>query len=51
MLFRSPLARLIVSASKRGQVFVVTHSDALARFLDGATVYTLQKHGGATSIA
>ena len=46
-----PLARLIVSASKRGQVFVVTHSDALARFLDGATVYTLQKHGGATSIA
>jgi len=46
-----PLARLIVSASKRGQVFVVTHSDALARFLNGATVYTLQKHGGATSIA
>ena len=46
-----PLSRLIVSASKRGQVFVVTHSDALARSLEGATVHTLQKHGGATSIA
>jgi predicted ATPase len=45
-----PLSRLIVSASKRGQVFVVTHSDALARCLDGATVHALQKHDGATSI-
>ncbi len=46
----APLSRLIVSASKRGQVFVVTHSDALARLLDGATVHTLRKDDGATSI-
>ena len=46
-----PLSRLVVAASKRGQVFVVTHSDALARFLEGATVLHLQKHEGATSIS
>lgn len=46
-----PLSRLILSASKRGQVFVVTHSDALARFLAGATVFTLQKEAGATTLA
>lgn len=45
-----PLSRLIVSASKRGQVFGVTHSDALAGCLNGATVHALQKHDGATSI-
>ena len=44
----------ILEEAKRlsgGQVFVVTHSDALARFLEGATVYTLQKEAGATTIA
>ena len=46
-----PLSRLILSASERGQIFVVTHSDALARFLRGATVYRLQKQEGATSIS
>jgi predicted ATPase len=45
-----PLSRLIVSASKRGEVFVVTHSDGLGQFLEGATLHTLQKHEGATSI-
>jgi predicted ATPase len=46
-----PLSRLILSTSERGQVFVVTHSDALARFLPGAAVYTLEKHDGATSVS
>src|SRR2546430_4827720 len=46
-----PLSRLVVAASKRGQVFVVTHSDALARSLEGATVLHLQKREGATSIS
>ncbi|MFL5406494.1 MAG: AAA family ATPase [Myxococcales bacterium] len=46
-----PLSRLIRSASERGQVFVVTHSDALAGFLRGAAVFTLEKHEGATSVS
>jgi predicted ATPase len=45
-----PLARLIASAAGRGQVFVVTHSQELARALDAAAVYTLQKDGGATTV-
>jgi len=46
-----PLSRLILSASGRGQIFLVTHSDALAGHLRGATVHTLQKHEGASSIS
>jgi predicted ATPase len=45
-----PLARLIASAAGRGQVFVVTHSQELARALDAAAVYTLQKDAGATTV-
>jgi predicted ATPase len=46
-----PLSRLILEASRRGQVFVVTHSEGLARLLEGAAIHMLQKHAGATSIA
>jgi predicted ATPase len=45
-----PLSRLILSASQRGQVFVVTHSEPLARLLKGATVHALEKRDGATTI-
>ena len=46
-----PLAGLINAAAKRGQVFVVTHSEKLAGFLEGATVRTAQLLAGATVLA
>ena len=46
-----PLAGLINAAAKRGQVFVVTHSEKLAGFLKDATVRTAQLVGGATELA
>jgi predicted ATPase len=46
-----PLARLILSAARRGQVFVVTHSETLAGLLEGATVHSLEKLEGATVIS
>lgn len=44
----APLAGLIDAAARRGQVFLVTHSEKLAAALDGATVRTAQLVGGAT---
>jgi predicted ATPase len=46
----APLAELIGEASRRAQVFVVTHSEPLSRALRDATVYTLAKQDGATAI-
>ncbi|WP_257448698.1 AAA family ATPase [Archangium lipolyticum] len=49
-----PLARLIASASRRGQVFVTTHARELATALEehaGAAVLPLTKEGGATELA
>lgn len=49
-----PLARLIGEASRRGQIFVVTHSQPLAQMLEaeaGATTQLLEKHDGASRFA
>ncbi|MCA1828501.1 MAG: AAA family ATPase, partial [Myxococcales bacterium] len=43
-----PLAGLINAAARRGQVFVVTHSERLARFLKDATVRTAALASSAT---
>jgi predicted ATPase len=48
-----PVANLIGAASRRGQIFVVTHSEALADLLEksaGATARLLQKRDGATTL-
>jgi predicted ATPase len=46
-----PLAKLIDAAAKRGQVFLVTHSEKLAALVHGASVHTVEKHGGATVLS
>jgi predicted ATPase len=45
------LAELIASAAARGQIFLVTHSERLARALPGAAVHALSKDSGATVLA
>jgi predicted ATPase len=45
------LAELISAAATRGQIFLVTHSERLARGLQGAAVHALSKDGGATVLA
>ncbi|MFO0601226.1 MAG: AAA family ATPase [Myxococcaceae bacterium] len=47
-----PLARQIISASKRGQVLVTTHAQVLARALEkaGATVHRLERVAGETKV-
>jgi predicted ATPase len=47
----APLASLIASAATRSQVFVVTHSQQLARALDSATTYALSKSNGETTVS
>ncbi len=46
-----PVARLIAEASRRGQIFVVTHSQPLSQMLEAeasATTRLLEKHEGAS---
>jgi predicted ATPase len=45
------LAELISGAARRGQIFLVTHSERLARALPGAAITTVSKHDGATILA
>jgi predicted ATPase len=43
------LAELISGAARRGQIFVVTHSDRLARALPSPTIHRVEKRDGATT--
>jgi predicted ATPase len=45
------LAELISAAARRGQIFVVTHSERLARALPGAEIHAVEKRDGATTLA
>jgi predicted ATPase len=42
------LAELISAAARRGQIFLVTHSERLARALPGAAIHSVAKVEGAT---
>jgi predicted ATPase len=44
------LAELISGAARRGQIFLVTHSERLARALPGAAITTVAKQDGATTL-
>jgi predicted ATPase len=44
------LAELISGAARRGQIFLVTHSERLARALPGAAIRTVEKRDGATGL-
>jgi predicted ATPase len=45
------LAELISGAARRGQIFLVTHSERLARALPGAAIHTVSKSDGATLLS